>query len=176
MQDATRMLDEVIFHLKLERFEALPPLQMVAEKLKTPPKNVLRGGIGAVGLLATLILLLLAHDLVYLAISVIYPAFSTARATLNDNLLSKEGKLWLSYWGCFGILTVINFFFGFILHHIPFFGLIQCVFTIWLYNGKSRGAEFLNNSFLQPFMKKYGLNLKRPVTQEQQETMERKDQ
>jgi len=89
-------------------------------------------------------------------LGVLYPAWATAKAVHNDELGSKEGKLWLSYWVIYGTLATINWFFGFILHRLPFYYLFQCLLTIWLYNRKTRGAEFINETLISPFLKRYG--------------------
>jgi len=159
MQDKLKsvlgFLDEVIFKFKLERFEGEAPVKMVADQLKTHPKQVLRGAVGLIGLFAIALVLMLAQDSVYPLVSVIYPAFATAKALNNDDRFSRDAKLWLSYWTCYGILTVITGLFGFILRHIPFFTVIHIGLTIWLYHPKTRGAEVVNNSFLSGLIRKY---------------------
>lgn len=155
MQDAIRFLDDIIFNLKLERFEGEKPLQLIAEKLKTHPKQVLRGAVGGVLSIGLLVLLFLASDLVYLALSVVYPAYSTARALSSQDFYSKEGKLWLSYWIIYALLAIVTGLFGFVLNIIPLFGTIQSIFILWLYNRKTRGAEFLVSGFIQPLVRQY---------------------
>ena len=170
MQEVFSVLDDVIFRLKLERFEGESPLSLVAQKLNTHPKQVLRGIVGGIALVALLVTLFFAHHTLFLALSVAYPAFQTVRAAAHDDLFSKDGKLWLSYWTVFGIFTVVEFFFGFILHHLPFFNLAKTFFIIWLYNRKTRGAETINNSFLQHYARRFGNTEQSAPTQVRAET------
>ncbi|RZK60987.1 MAG: HVA22/TB2/DP1 family protein, partial [Pedobacter sp.] len=88
-------------------------------------------------------------------LSIIYPAYATAKALSNADSFSRDGRLWLSYWTFYGLLAVLNLTIGFVLHRIPFFNFIQCLFTVWLYHSTTKGAEYLNNTHLQPFLSKY---------------------
>ena len=161
MQDKLKVvfgfLDDIIFRLKLERFEGEAPVKMAAEKLKTEPKMILRGGVGLVLVFAALLAFVFISDSIYPIVSVIYPAFATAKALNNDDRFSRDAKLWLSYWTCYGILTFLteNWFTGYVLRLIPLFALIQIAFTIWLYHPKTRGAETINNVALAPVIRKY---------------------
>jgi len=165
LQKAIGVLDDVIFRLKLERFEGEAPVKMVAEKLSTHPKQVLRGAVGIVGGLSILLFLIFAQNLIFTALSVIYPAYATARTLQNADNFSRNGRLWLSYWTFYGLLAALNLVFGFVLHRIPFFNFIQCVFTVWLYHSTTKGAEFLNNSYLQPVLSKYAKAIEKRVSE-----------
>ena len=155
MKDAIKIVDDVLFNLKLERFEGEKPLQMVAQKLNAHPKQILRIGVAAIGIIGILSLFLWCDHMIFTIISVIYPAFASARALGHDNLYSSEGKHWLAYWVCFGVLGVVDLLLGFILHHIPFFNLLRCILIVWLINKKTKGAEYVYHNFLHPQISKF---------------------
>ena len=165
MKDATKIIDDILFNLKLERFEGEKPLQALSQKLNAHPKQILRIGVAAILVIVSLTLLFFADHLVFTALSVVYPAFATARVLSHDNLYSKDGKHWASYWVCFGVLGIAEMLLGFILHHILFFNLMRCIFVIWLSNKKTRGAEYLYHNFLHPQIKKFAPVLDEHVDQ-----------
>ena len=153
MNEITHLIDDFIFNLKLDKFEQHKLVQNISQKSKIASKQLLRGVIGFLGAVTLFWTFIFAHNLVYFLLSVMYPAFLTAKAINNSTAFEKNGKLYLSYWVTFSFLTAFNQLFGFVLRHIPFSKFLQCLFTIWLYNHKSRGAEFLNHIFLQPLFK-----------------------
>jgi receptor expression-enhancing protein 5/6 len=136
-----------------------------AKKFNVHPKQILRGGVGFIGILVLASLLFFAKNLIFLFLSVVYPAFRTAKILNNDDMFSKDGRLWLSYWTCYGFISILNIFFGFLVRHIPLFNFFECVFTLWLYNNKTRGAEFINHNIFMPFIKQYGGFVDKKVVQ-----------
>jgi len=156
MQDIRQIVDDIAFNLKLDQFSEHQFLQTLSKKTSIAAKELIRYGVGFVGFMSLFVLFIFAHNFVYFILSVLYPAYLTAKTTINDDTFSRDGRLYLSYWVCFGFLTIFNQFFGFVLRWIPFSKLVQCLFTVWLYNEKTRGAEFLHKTFLQPLFDKFG--------------------
>ena len=156
MQDVRRIVDDLIFNLKLDRLSENRLLMNLSKKTHVAANDMVRLAVGAFTFIGLSIMFVFAHNFVYFLLSVLYPAFLTAKTTINEDIMSRDGKLYLSYWVCFGFLTLFNQFFGFVLRWVPFSKLAQCLFTVWLYNERTRGAEYLNRTFLQPIFSKYG--------------------
>ena len=166
MQQVINMLDDVIFNLKLEKYEAQQHLHTLSKKLKVHPKQILRGGVSVAAAFVGFIVFLFAKEFVYLCLSIGYPAFMTAKTLSQENAYSRDGKLYLSYWVCFAFLSIFNLPLNFILRHIPFSYFVQCLFTIWLYSQKTRGAEHVGNHLFTPLFRKIGFSedvIKQPV-------------
>jgi len=156
MQQFVNILDEVIFNLKLEKFEGKQFFSSLAKKYHIHPKQILRGGLSGFGIFASFITFLFARNFVYLCLSVAYPAYLTIKTLNNDEALARNGRLYLSYWGCFALMTLCNGPFDFIISHIPFSYFAQCLFTIWLYSTRTRGAEFVNSFAFRPLLRILG--------------------
>ena len=167
MQDGIKLIDDITFHLKLDQLVSAKPFGLISEKLGTQPKQLLRGIVGVITLIFSLFVLFFAHNLVFFCISILYPAFSTLRALTYESVFQREGKLWLSYWAFYGAMKLALRVFGFILNSLPFFNFTQSLFTIWLYNRNTKGAEFLTNLLLVPVLKKY-IKEKKEIEQPQE--------
>ena len=156
MQSVAHFADEIIFNLKLGKIEQLKPMQFLSRSSGVSAQNINRGLVSGACFVALALAYIFAHNSVYFFLSVAYPAYKTAQVINNEDLSSRNGKLYLSYWAIFGLMTIFNWSFGFILRWIPFSHFMQCAFTVWLYSQKTRGAEFLNKLFLEPFLGRYG--------------------
>ena len=163
MQDVRKIVDDLIFNFKLDNLQNNRFLMNLSKKTHIASKDMVRWAVGFFTFIGLSIMFVFAHNFVYFLLSVLYPAFLTAKTTLNDDIMSRDGKLYLSYWVCFGFLTLFNQFFGFVLRWVPFSKLAQCLFTLWLYNDRTRGAEYLNRTFLHPIFSKYGGKAKEGV-------------
>jgi len=89
-------------------------------------------------------------------LSVLYPAFLTAKTITQEDVFSRDGKLYLSYWVCFAFLGIFQSLFSWAFRFIPFSRLGMCLFTLWLYNSRTRGAEWINMHLFHPILSKFG--------------------
>ena len=61
-------------------------------------------------------------------------------------------KNWGSFWGIYGIITIFEMLFGFILGNIPFYRLIRLGFFVFLLDPQTNGAQVLYTSVIAPRM------------------------
>ena len=152
MQQVEQMLDEVIFNLKLNQFESNQHVTTLSKRFNVNAHQVLRIGVGAIGVLSIFFIWLFAHKSLYFFFNVILPAFLTVTTVVNEDAFSRNGKLYLSYWVCAAFIGIVDYYFGFLFRIIPFAKLARCVFCIWLYSAKTRGAELINRVAFHPFV------------------------
>ena len=105
----------------------IPPLKDGAEKLKVNP-GLLLGAILSVVFLVVMIIK--GWAIVMTCITVLYPAVHSIRAIESPE--EDDDKVWLTYWLVFGVLNVLETFFGFIFWFIPYWGWLRLVLFIWL--------------------------------------------
>ena len=118
-----------------------------AAKLGVNP-GLLLGGVVSVAFL--IIMLLKGWLIIMTFITVLYPAVHSIRAIESES--EDDDKVWLSYWMVFGVLNVLETFFGFIFWLIPYWGWIRLGLFGWLLLGD--GSRTIYKTGLKPIMVK----------------------
>ena len=70
----------------------------------------------------------------------------------------EDDRTWLTYWLCYGCLTVADMHVGWILSFIPFYWTLKLFFMIWLMIplGPFMGAKVVYRFFLMPMFRVLG--------------------
>ena len=103
------------------------PLKDAAAKANVNPGLIL----GAVLSVFFLILMMFkGWIIVGVTITVLYPAVHSIRAIESPD--EDDDKKWLSYWMVFGLLNVLETFFGFIFWIIPYWSWLRMGLFVWL--------------------------------------------
>ena len=103
----------------------------------------------------------LANEIGILA-GTIYPALKSIQALQTDTDV-EDDKTWLTYWMCYGALTVADMHVGWILQIIPFYYTLKLFFMIWLQLplGPLMGAKVVYRVILKPVFRCIGPAIKR---------------
>ena len=72
----------------------------------------------------------------------------------------EETKNWLSFWCIYGIFSIVEMFFGFILAFIPYYSIIRIGFFVFLMAPQTNGAHVFYTSVLAPYMKAHEKEIK----------------
>ena len=104
-----------------------------------------------VGSIATL--LFFGSTILTLGITVIYPAAQSIKAIESHG--KNDDKEWLTYWISYGVFTLLDDFFGWLLEMIPYFYWIKLVFFIFLFAPQTKGALTIYNNLVEPLLEKY---------------------
>ncbi|KRZ07295.1 Receptor expression-enhancing protein 5 [Trichinella zimbabwensis] len=81
-----------------------------------------------------------------------YPVIKSIMAI--ESVDKADDKQWLIYWAVFGLFTLVDFFSENLYNFFPFYWLAKCVFLLWLYLPKFRGAEKLYTLYIMPNISK----------------------
>ena len=125
----------------------IPPLKDGAEKLKVNP-GLLLGAILSVVFLVVMIVK--GWAIVMTCITVLYPAVHSIRAIESPE--EDDDKVWLTYWLVFGVLNVLETFFGFIFWFIPYWGWLRLVLFVWLLMPQTRGSATVYAVVVKPLL------------------------
>ena len=106
----------------------VPQIVDLSKKVGQEPGVIIAGGIAV---WALVVILTMGATILTLAISVLYPAFRSIQA-LETKWTDDDDKIWLTYWCVYGVFTVIDDFFGFLLGYIPFYYYIRVGIFIWM--------------------------------------------
>ncbi|KAL0477946.1 hypothetical protein AKO1_012381 [Acrasis kona] len=85
------------------------------------------------------------------ALCFLYPAYASYKAIKSNG--TADDKQWLTYWVTFGLLHVMEFWFGPVLEYIPLYWLLKSGFVLWLQHPSTKGATTLYYKYVQPFLK-----------------------
>lgn len=96
----------------------------------------------ALSFVFVILMLLQGWTILLTAIAVLYPAVHSIRA-IETNDDGDDDKKWLTYWMVYGLLNVLETFFGFIFYFIPYWDWIRLGFFIWLLLPNFNGAKVL---------------------------------
>ena len=90
-------------------------------------------------------------------IGTIYPALKSIQALQTDTDV-EDDRTWLTYWLCYGCLTVADMHVGWIMSFIPFYWTLKLFFLIWLQMplGPFMGAKIVYRFFLMPMFRVLG--------------------
>ena len=112
--------------------------------------GLLLGGILSVIFL--IVMLIKGWLIVMTFITVLYPAVHSIRAIESKE--EEDDKVWLTYWMVFGVLNVLETFFGFIFWIIPYWGWLRLGLFVWLLLPQFRGSKVIYDSVVKPLMEK----------------------
>lgn len=129
--------------------EKIPQLKQIAAQAGLEP-GVILGALLLVTLLVTFIMF--GATILTLTITVLYPAFKSIQALETEH--TEDDKEWLTYWIIFGLFTLIDDFFGFVLAYIPYFYWIKLAFFIYLLAPQTKGARTIYNGFVKDLLNK----------------------
>ena len=95
-------------------------------------------------------------------VGTLYPALKSIQALQTDTDV-EDDKTWLTYWMCYGALTVADMHVGWILQIIPFYYTLKLFFMIWLQLplGPLMGAKVVYRVILKPVFRCIGPAIKR---------------
>mmetsp|Transcript_100 Transcript_100/g.184 ORF Transcript_100/g.184 Transcript_100/m.184 type:complete len:184 (+) Transcript_100:54-605(+) len=131
------------------KLNSVPILQKAEDKVKIPKEYlVLVGG----SLLFFLFFFGIGAGSICSIVGFIYPAFKSFEAIESKNRSSDVQ--WLVYWVIYAFFSVIEVFIDFLLYWIPFYYAFKFAFLLWAMLPSTRGAKYLYDSFLKPFLKK----------------------
>jgi receptor expression-enhancing protein 5/6 len=91
-------------------------------------------------------------NILTLLITVLYPAARSILALESGG--TEDDKEWLTYWIIFGLFSLVDDFFGFILSYIPYFYWIKLALFAYLLLPQTRGASTIYNKFVKDFLEK----------------------
>lgn len=110
--------------------------------------------LGAGVLVSSLVILLVfGATILTLSITVLYPAVKSIQAL--ETASPDDDKEWLTYWIIFGLFSLIDDFFGFVLSLIPYYYWLKLVFFVILFAPQTRGAQLIYNSVVKDLLNKY---------------------
>ena len=85
-------------------------------------------------------------------VAIIFPAYCSMQAIASPE--TDDDTQWLTYWTIYGIFTLVETFFGYFLHVLPFYFFIKMAFLIWLFLPNFNGATWIYNNILIIFFGK----------------------
>ena len=107
--------------------------------------------LGAVFLIASIILGFGGLKLVTDLVGFLYPAYMSFKAMESSPKgIPDDATQWLTYWVIFASLSVTEGLFTFITKVIPFYYGVKMGLIIWLYHPKTAGAEVFYNQIVRP--------------------------
>ena len=108
------------------------------------------------GVLSSLVLIFACSSFeIYIAAitGILYPAYMSMKAIASPD--EDDDKQWCTYWTVFFTFELVEKFFGYLLHFLPFYFVIKLVFLIWLFFPTTQGATVLYEKVLRHFWSKY---------------------
>lgn len=107
----------------------------------------------ALVVLSLITLIFFGTTILTLGITVLYPAAQSIKAIESNG--KDDDKEWLTYWIIFGLFTLIDDFFGFVLAMIPYFFWIKLAFFVFLFAPQTKGALKIYNAVAKPLLDQY---------------------
>lgn len=86
-----------------------------------------------------------------LALASVYPGYCSFRALRTKDDKTDDAQ-WLTYWVAFAAMVVFEGTAEFIVRWIPLYYEAKFLFILWLIAPQSRGAEYVYNNLLAPFL------------------------
>lgn len=130
--------------------DSVPQIKEAAKKLGVE-SGVLLGA--AALLVAVIVFILFGCTILTLSITVLYPAAMSIKAIETQS--TDDDKEWLTYWIIFGIFSLMDDFFGFILNMIPYFFWLKLAFFVFLFAPQTKGASVVYETVVKPQLIKY---------------------
>ena len=107
--------------------------------------------LGIVAVVALLVLIFFGPLILSVAITVIYPAYKSIQA-LETKDTDDDDKYWLTYWIIFGLITLGDEFFWFILEWIPYYSWIRFGLFVAMFSPQIEGARIIYEKFLRSLL------------------------
>ena len=82
---------------------------------------------------------------------------------IETKALTDDDKEWLTYWIIFGIFSLTEDFFGFLLNMIPYFFWIKLGFFLYLSAPQTKGALVVYDTVVKPQLIKYGPQIEKLI-------------
>ena len=141
---------------KLEPFiETLEQLgndiPQIVELSKKSGQRVGHVVLAIVAVTAILVLIFLGPLILSVAITVIYPAYKSIEA-LESKDTDDDDKYWLTYWIIFGLITLGDQFFWFILELIPYYSWIRFGLFVAMFSPQIQGAKVVYETVLRKIL------------------------
>jgi len=121
------------------------PLTTLAEKTKLEKPYIV---IIAALLPILLFFLLGAGHIVIDLVGFVYPLYASIKSI--ETAEKDDDKLFLAYWIIFCFFKIVEGVADFAISFIPFYFLFKLAFLVWCYHPKTKGAESLYTSIIQP--------------------------
>ncbi|XP_050325965.1 receptor expression-enhancing protein 5 isoform X2 [Bactrocera neohumeralis] len=122
--------------------------------IKALSEPVVTFGTGAVAFCALYLIFGYGAQLLCNTIGVAYPAYISIHAIESSTKL--DDTRWLIYWVTYAILSLIEYFSGFLTSVIPFYWLLKCAFLIWCMLPIERNGSFvIYHSVVRPYFLKH---------------------
>ena len=125
----------------------IPPLKDAADKAQVNPGLILGAVLSVVFLV---VMLFKGMAIIGITMTVLYPALHSVRAIESPD--EDDDKRWLSYWMIFGLLNVLETFFGFIFWIIPYWTWIRLGLFVWLLLPNFDGALWIYTNVFKPVL------------------------
>ncbi|KAI7900085.1 TB2/DP1, HVA22 family-domain-containing protein [Cokeromyces recurvatus] len=92
----------------------------------------------------------LAAQLLTNALAWVYPSYASFKAIESPS--TTDDTQWLTYWTVLGFVQIIEYFSDILLYWFPFYYTFKTIFILWLILPQFRGAQFVYERFLRPFL------------------------
>ena len=125
----------------------IPPIKDAADKAQVNPGLILGAALSVVFLI---LMLFQGMLIIGVTMTVLYPALHSVRAIESPD--EDDDKRWLSYWMIFGLLNVLETFFGFIFWIIPYWTWLRLGLFVWLLLPNFDGALTIYKSVFKPVL------------------------
>ncbi|KAI9478657.1 MAG: TB2/DP1, HVA22 family-domain-containing protein [Benjaminiella poitrasii] len=89
----------------------------------------------------------------------VYPAYASFKAI--ETTSTSDDTQWLTYWTVLGFVQMIEYFSDILLYWFPFYYTFKTIFILWLILPQFRGAQFVYERFLRPFLLNAQPNIER---------------
>lgn len=83
----------------------------------------------------------------------LYPAYRSYKAVKTED--KDDDTQWLIYWVVYAFFTVGDGMFGYFFSWLPLYFFIKIGFLIWCMHPRTKGATFILNNVIIPFLEKY---------------------
>ncbi len=131
--------------------QAFPPLVKASQQLNVPAGYI---ALAILIVVPIVILFTMGGQILSVCFTVAYPAVRSMKAleTKDDD---DDDKQWLTYWVIFGVHSLLEQFFGFILEFIPFYFYIKLAMYVWMMSPQTNGALTIYGTVLRPLLLKH---------------------
>jgi receptor expression-enhancing protein 5/6 len=83
----------------------------------------------------------------------LYPLYQSFKALRTDD--KQDDTQWLTYWVVYGFVNVTERWIRFFFQWVPFYYGWKMIFLVWCFFPRTRGADVIYRSFLEPLLLKY---------------------
>lgn len=94
-------------------------------------------------------------------ISFAYPTYASMKSLQSSNI--EDERAWLIYWIIFASLSLSEQIFWFLFNYIPYYPAVKMALLGLCFHPRVQLAKKLHQSYLDPFLKKYGATIDQGV-------------